>query len=399
MNSEPEEFIESLIEEVKKDIVIEGNFASIVDPVFHIRRNRVNAEFCKTLIRLKRDPVLVNKLLNTLVNTQNPDGSWNEIHPNYNQPSALITAFIGEALLLGDHEEMQRMQSLENAKNYVLSQEKKPGYFLKSAHYNADHLNVDASCGAFLALYGKSFSDTACLDAARRAAERICSNQINGAYPYATDKGNYPYPFSIPCIHYQGVTMYYLIKIQQVLNEPWIHQSLMDAAHWLANVQRSDGKFDWSKSGLMFAYHLSGAYAFAYSAFSYVAKFERKYEPHASLCRDQIIRNTRYLVLRWESDPWYTILWSPIPVIQTAGLGKFPLKEKVFRYGYGMYREVARRRYSDHVDDRFFSLLCTIMRISPSTVDPLNNYKDIFMTSEVLDCLSYSLGMDEEYAV
>jgi len=133
---------------VREMAVVDGEIAYIRDPIFGIVRNRVHAEVCKAMLRAGGDP-LVGPILNYVVECQNPDGSWNEVHVNYNQPSALITAFVGDALLEAadryPHEE-----ALLKARDYVLAAEKRPGYFLKSAQYTADHLNADASCGAFL---------------------------------------------------------------------------------------------------------------------------------------------------------------------------------------------------------------------------------------------------------
>ena len=95
-----------------------------------------------------------------------------EIHPNYHQKSRLATSIIGDALITAYPHFPQNMP-LENAKKYVMQNEKKSGYFLKSLTYTADHLNVDASCGAFLAGFGDLFSDKNAIDAARRAAEHI----------------------------------------------------------------------------------------------------------------------------------------------------------------------------------------------------------------------------------
>jgi hypothetical protein len=390
MNTTSRVFTESLIDEVKKQVVFENGAASIVDPVFQIRRNRVNAEFCKTLIRLRKDPSLVDKLFNTIVGSQNPDGSWNEIHPNYNQPSALITAFIGEALLYRPKDCTKYFSSLEKAKKFVLLCEKKPGYFLKSDQYTADHLNVDASCGAFLALYGKIFSDQECLNAARRAAERICSNQVRGYYPYTTDQGSYTFPLNVPCIHYQGVTMYYLAKIHRILPEDWIRESLLKGAEWLASAQYPDGRFDWSKSGLMFAYHLSGAYAFAYASFRFVSRWNPVYYDRADRCLTQLLRNRSGIVLRWESDHWLNFPRSVLDAFIVSGIGGFPLKERMFRFGYGLYRETTRRRFDVKANDKIFNVLRSLFHIQASTIDPSNNYPDMFMTSEVMDCLSWA---------
>lgn len=182
------------------NLKVEGNLAYTVDPVYGISRNRVSAECVKTLIRINgfegNDYTdLIEKLLNWTLEKQNPDGSWNEVHVKYNHPSALITSIVGEALvdgyLLLKDERFER--AALRAKDFVLTNQFSPGYFKKSSIYVADHLNVDATCGAFLAKYGKVFSDQECLDSARTTAEHICRYQFSdGAFPYTNEnKGNY----------------------------------------------------------------------------------------------------------------------------------------------------------------------------------------------------------------
>lgn len=376
-----------IIENIKQNITWENNCATIVDPVFHIKRNRVNAEFCKTLVRL-HDDSLVEPLINTLVKSQNSNGSWNEIHPNYNQPSALVTSFIGDALLSATDLYPQN-KSLESAKNYVRSQEIEPGYFLKSTSFTADHLNVDASCGAFLAHYGKRFNDTECLLAAERAAQRICDYQISGYYPYTTNKGNYAYIFNVPCIHYQGVTMYYLAKIQEVLHKDWIKTSLLDGAQWLSHTQRADGHFDWSKSGLMFAYYLSGAYAFAHASFQYVAKYDKTFLTNANLAINGLNNCIDSIVLRWEKGSRRSFVSDVISTVYVANMGNYPMKHKFFRMAYGSYRQLARRGFSDDpLNDLIFKSIVKGLNVNYSVIEASKNFHDLFMTTEVLDSLS-----------
>ncbi len=388
MGSDVMAILNRLLDETKKHLIIHEDRAYFSDPVFDIVRNRVNAEICKTLIRMG-DLEHVPGLIRYITDHQNPDGSWNEIHPQYNQPSALITSFIGEVLILAyDHIPMEA--SLRRAQEYVLSQERAPGLFLKSAQYTADHLNVDASCGAFLAAYGNLFSDQVSIDAARRAAERICQYQAqDGSYPYTSDQGSYTHALNIPCIHYQGVTMYYLAKINAVLRKDWIDDSLMKGAEWLASKQLDDGSFDWSSSGLLFAYYLSGAQAFAYASFMHAVEHDSRYLKNAECSLEELIKNINGIMLRWERGSWGSFL--PLTCLRTAKIGGFPLKEQVFRFGYGMYREIARRRFSHQVDPKVFHILCSLLGIKASTIEASNNYPDLFMTSEVLDCLSYTI--------
>jgi hypothetical protein len=381
---------------VKPLIVEKENYAYIKDPVFGIERNRVVAEVLKTIVRLnlEQDEKIILKFCYFLEKNQNKNGSWNEIHPNYNQPSTLITSIVGEALIMAYNRfSSDRLEeSIHNAKKYVLSNEPAPGYFIKSIHYTADHLNVDATCGAFLAAYGEKFSDKISIEIAKQVAKHICEYQLtDGSFPYTVNKGNYKYIFDIPCIHYQGVILFYLSKIDRVIKEEWLKNNLKSGVKWLFNVQRNDGRFDWSKSGLMFSYYLSGAYAFAFSSFIYATQWDKKYLENSNLCLNMLKRNTHGLFLRWEKASWITFPLSSGTVVLTALMGRYPLKHKLFKFGYGLYRQIARRRIFDQIDERFFKNLTEILKVDSSTIEPFNNYPDLFMTSEVLDCLSSSL--------
>lgn len=381
-------------------VKVEGNLAYTIDPVYGIARNRVNAECAKTLIRINgvegNDYTdLVEKLLNWLLERQNTDGSWNEVHVKYNHPSALITSIVGEAfvdgyLLLKD----ERFEKAAlRAKSFVLASQFSPGYFKKSSIYVADHLNVDATCGAFLAKYGKVFLDQECLNSAKNTAEHICKYQFSdGAFPYTNEnKGNYQHCLDIPCIHYQGVTLYYLLKIIDSLESDWIDQEFEKGIKWLAAAQFSNGKFDWSKSGLMFAYYLSGAYAFSIPCFVFGTKWNSFYSENAEKALDVLELNVSDIVNRWESDSIISFPASTLTVFKTANIGNYPASHRFFRFGYGMYRQFARRRFSNSVNPQIFNILSRIMNTKSTTIEPDNNFPDLFMTSEVLDCLSYTM--------
>jgi len=382
---------------VKPLIVEKEDYAYIRDPVFDVKRNRIIAETLKTIIRLEsnleKDEKIILKLYGHLEKNQNNDGSWNEIHPDYNQPSALITSIIGEALLLF-HEKFPNKnleESVHLARDYVLSQEKSPGYFLKSVQYTADHLNVDATCGAFLALYGKIFSDEHCIKIAKQSAKHICDHQfLDGSYPYTINKGNYPYLLNIPCIHYQAVTLYYLSKIHAVIKEKWLEENLKKGTEWLFAAQKNNGQFDWSKSGLMLTYYLVGAYAFAFSSFVYASKWNEKYFEKAKLCLNVIKENTKELCLRWEKNSWTTFPLSISLTFRTALIGDYPLKHRLERFGFGLFRQIARRRIATQTDVKLYTILANILNVKTLSRESFKNYPDMFMTSEVLDCLSSS---------
>lgn len=387
MDPRAELIVESLLQEVEKCAHDGEKGTCIVDPVFGIVRNRVNAEVAKTYFRTN-SPEKGVRLMRYVLSAQAEDGSWNEIHPNYNQKSALITAFIGSALVRA-YPHFPQNAALEKAKTYVLRNENSPGYFLKSRTYTADHLNVDASCGTFLAEYGKLFSDPEAINAAKRAAQRVCNAQKNGYFPYVADKGNYPYIFNFPCVHYQGVTLYYLAKIQDIIQEPWLEKSLESGTAWLASAQQKDGTFDWSRSGLMFAYYLTGVYAFAYAVFTRQSRVNAEYSDNAMRCLNVLEKNIPSLALRWETASWASLFVPRFITMKTAFLGDFPLRHRLFRFGYGSYRQIARRRIRSDVDEKTFNALCRLLHISPSTIEPTNNFPDLFMTSEILDCLSW----------
>jgi len=399
MDGRVRSLLSRVAEEVRALAVVDGETAYIRDPVFPVIRNRVHAEVAKTMLRLGGDP-LVGPILNYAVRCQNPDGSWNEVHVNYNKPSALITAFIGDALLEAadryPHEE-----ELRKARDYVLAAERSPGCFLKSRGYTADHLNVDASCGAFLARYAERYDDEEARAAALRAAENVVRHQRpDGVYPYAVDKGTYPFIFNLPCVHYQGVTAYYLAKANDVLCDERIDESIGNGVRWLAAAQRPDGRFDWSKSGLSFAYCLSGAYAFGLASFVYASRTDGRYREHADRCLERLERlerDVQGLAPRWEPGSWPGLVPSFATAAKAAALGDYPLRHRAFRFGYGVYREIARRRYGRTAETRSFEALCRLLRIRSSTVEPSNNFPDLFMTSEVLDCLSQS-GVWENHA-
>lgn len=397
IDKELSSFLDKTINNMGRFINENDSEAYLKDPVFHIVRNRVNSEFLKTIIRTNKNKEMINKIISFIISQQNENGSWNEVHPNYSKPSSLITSIIGDSLIIGyEFLSENQLEALEKAKSYVISMEK-DSFFLKSEGYTADHINVDATCGAFLANYGKKFSDKECLELAEKVALHIINSQLDdGSFPYTINKGNYAYNLDIPCIHYQGVTLYYLSKINEFIDKEWIKKSILEGCKWLASVQDKNGSFDWSKSGLMFAYYLSGAYGFAFASFNYAAQWEPKYNENARKSLEMLIKNSKGIMLRWETSEWLNLPSTIVTTFKTSLVGNYPLRHRFFRFGYGTYRQIARRRYSENLDDKAFKFLTKIFRIKNSTIDPFSNYPDMFMTSEVLDCLSYSLACGEK---
>ncbi|MBE3090465.1 MAG: hypothetical protein IMZ45_05465 [Actinobacteria bacterium] len=56
---------------------------------------------------------------------------------------------------------------------------------------------------------------------------------------------------------------------------------------------------------------------------------------------------------------------------------------------------MSRRSVSVHHDGKLFSNIHNLLNIKTTTIEPFDNYPDLFITSEVLDCLSYSLSFKE----
>ncbi len=141
----------------------------------------------------------------------------------------------------------------------------------------------------------------------------------------------------------------------------------------------------------MFAYYLSGAYAFAIPCFMYGTKWSSNYSENAEKAMSVLETNVKSIVNRWERG---SILSFPLYIftaLNTANIGNYPVSHKLFRFGYGMYRQFARCRFSNSVNPKIFNIISKVMNVNTSTVEPDNNFPDLFMTSEVLDCLSYSL--------
>lgn len=377
----------------------------LADPVFEgLRRNRVNAETLKAALLLGDDAAAAGfdarvqeGLARRILAGQKAEGCWHEVHPGYDAPSALATSFMAEALLHYAPRAPASLraplhESLARAARYVLANERAPGFFQKSEKFLADHLNVDASCGAFLAQYGVAHKDDAALAAAARVAQNLRREQFaDGAWPYTTAAGGapYPHPLHVTCIHYQGVTGYYLAKLHDAHPTPEAEAGLRAGAAWLARQQRPDGRFDWRKSRMMFAYRLSGAYAFAAALFAHAARHEPAYRENARLALRALDPILPGLAWRWEPQRARELPAGAATALRVAWAPGFPLSQKAFRAGHGLYREAARARRSQRLEARLFHVLRRAMRLETTTVEPSKNFPDLFMTAEAIDCLAH----------
>ena len=106
--------------------------------------------------------------------------------------------------------------------------------------------------------------------------------------------------------------------------------------------------------------------------------------------------NINGIVNRWEQASIWSLPKGIIDAIQSAWIGDYPLRQRFFRFGYGCYKQFARRRYSKELEDNLFQKITSLTDIKSTWIEPSKNYPDMFMTSEVLDCLSNALLIDQK---
>ena len=61
-----------------------------------------------------------------------------------------------------------------------------------------------------------------------------------------------------------------------------------------------------------------------------------------------------------------------------------------------MYRQISRRRYKKNINPKIFEKLMAITNKKSTTIEAFNNYRDIFMTSEVINVLNKKLNTFED---
>ncbi len=374
---------------------------SIEDPVFHLYRPRVVAEVCASCIRLTEIGALelsdqVRKMISWLVEKQSPDGSWSDLHPFYSGHSAFCTAIVGSCLLDASrhNDGLDLAKPLHKAAEFVLSEQLAPGYFRKSTAYAAEHLNVNAICSAFLAEFGAAFSLEDSVRAAANAAMRVCRYQTrDGVFPYTTSVPGSPYRYAldVPCIHYQGVTIYYLLKANRVLKLPIVAAGIRNGVYWLSSQQTKSGRFDWSNSLLGFSLYLTAAYAFAVAAWSALAGEDPKNCLRAQSAIHILKENSRGLLLRWEKISPLHVCLSFFNALRVTSRMKYSASGRPNLLAYRCYRELARARYSASPSSNAFEVLSRLFRMQTSTIEPMHNYPDMYTTAQALEGLTYSL--------
>ena len=406
--AETSDVTKKLLDGVMEQVTITDEEAFVNDKVTKVIRTRVTAEICSTLVKLHSLKILENKMLiqkmsRWLIDNQNSNGSWNEAHINYNQPSTVFTSICALSLLEVSESFPEfniNEEIFDKAAKFILDQEIDFGAYKKSEHVHADILNADAMAAAFLLKFGSKSSTEKYTKAGKRAIANICLQQFsNGAYPYSGPKRAYPYKyhFFIPCIHYQAVTLYYLIKSAFYIKSDRLEQSILSGVEWLVKNQKEDGYFEWKNSGLNFALYLSATYAFVLPIYQNLlsnnTNATKLMKESLSVLKEQIFDN---ILLRWEKGNSKSVIVGFFEAGKGGSIGEYPILFKLMRTLHRLHREISRTKVSSNLIPSKLISRPTGYSAYLGTVESSTNHPDLYMTSEALDALSTSLQIMNE---
>lgn len=406
--AETSDVTKKLLDGVMEQVTITDEEAFVNDKVTKVIRTRVTAEICSTLVKLHSLKILENKMLiqkmsRWLIDNQNSNGSWNEAHINYNQPSTVFTSVCALSLLEVSESFPEfniNEEIFDKAAKFILDQEIDFGAYKKSEHVHADILNADAMAAAFLLKFGSKSSTEKYTKAGKRAIANICLQQFsNGAYPYSGPKRAYPYKyhFFIPCIHYQAVTLYYLIKSAFYIKSDRLEQSILSGVEWLVKNQKEDGYFEWKNSGLNFALYLSATYAFVLPIYQNLlsnnTNATKLMKESLSVLKEQIFDN---ILLRWEKGNSKSVIVGFFEAGKGGSIGEYPILFKLMRTLHRLHREISRMKVSSNLIPSKLISRPTGYSAYLGTVESSTNHPDLYMTSEALDALSTSLQIMNE---
>ena len=406
--TETSNITKQLLDGVMEQVTITDEEAFVNDKVTKVIRTRVTAEICSTLVKLHSLKILENKMLiqkmsRWLIDNQNSNGSWNEAHINYNQPSTVFTSVCALSLLEVSESFPEfniNEEIFDKAAKFILDQEIDFGAYKKSEHVHADILNADAMAAAFLLKFGSKSSTEKYTKAGKRAIANICLQQFsNGAYPYSGPKRAYPYKyhFFIPCIHYQAVTLYYLIKSAFYIKSDRLEQSILSGVEWLVKNQKEDGYFEWKNSGLNFALYLSATYAFVLPIYQNLlsnnTNATKLMKESLSVLKEQIFDN---ILLRWEKGNSKSVIVGFFEAGKGGSIGEYPILFKLMRTLHRLHREISRTKVSSNLIPSKLISRPTGYSAYLGTVESSTNHPDLYMTSEALDALSTSLQIMNE---
>lgn len=389
---------------IEKHLIINNEEAFIENKVSNLVQTRITAEFCSALIKIQRvkkenNREIIEKLTKWIIHNQNVNGSWNEKHVNYDKPSSVFTAICAMTLL--DVKEsfsdvLISNEVFEKAAKFLLDQEISSGHYRKSEYYHADILNADAMVAAFLVRLGKRYENEEYIKAGKRALANICANQFaDGAFPYGGSARAYPYKYHLntTCIHYQTVTLYYLLKSLSFVKLDWLEHSIHQGTKWLLENQNGDGTFRWKKSGLNFALYLTATPALAIPAYRNYSGDDKRAERMISKCLNMIERQLiGNVLLRWERGSLKSIIKGITSAPHGGFIGDYPFSYKILRSLHRIYREIARSKISNNITNSSLIANRSVgYSAFLSTVESSTNYPDLYMTTEAIEALSFVL--------
>lgn len=275
-----------------------------------------------------------------LANCQNRDGSWNETVPYYNYPSIVSTTVVAEALLrIADHTHNRKLLNCAiKGGDYILKKEVGYGVFHKSTFIFTNTLNVNAHAGAALSKLYSTTKEKRYLEAAERVIFSIAKHQFpDGALPYSDAVRSYPNQlhYNVKCIHYQGISLFYLLKIRENIGgkKPILENMLKIGAQYLDSCIRENGKILWEKDTFTFEYFQNAAYALAISVLpSFYGENTQKNKIAGMLRQlsEERAKNSGFPRREALGFGYYTQSFIS-HATQTVSAGNFSLRERLFR--------------------------------------------------------------------
>ena len=188
------------------------------------------------------------------------------------------------------------------------------------------------------------------------------------------------------------MTLYYLIKTVPYIKSEWLEHSIVSGTKWLMKNQKDNGYFKWKNSGLNFALYLSGTYAFALPVYqnflsndTNVSKLMKK---SVSVLKEQIFQG---ILLRWEKGSSKSIIKGFLEAPKGGSIGKYPISFKFLRIMHRLHREVSRAKISEQITPSKLISKPTGYSAYLGTIESSTNHPDMYMTTEALDALSFSL--------
>jgi hypothetical protein len=227
---------------------------------------------------------------------QNSDGSWNEIYPGINVKSTLATAYVGLMLYkagLYDGKLLSAMyNNLLKAAEYVIVNEKRPGYFIKSEVNDHDTVNVNLVCALFLLYMHKYFQRDDFLNISLRTMRRMMKVQLeSGAFQYYSDEKQYLTP-----LHYHAFDTRLLAEYFTIIPNDNIRSVIMKAVAWLSSKIDKNGRLNWSGDLAVWVYRIFSTYGNTFYTFSFVSNnIDYNFKKFAE-------RVARYIISRQHSD-------------------------------------------------------------------------------------------------